>query len=398
MLQIVFAAGCFWGVEKYFRKIDGVTNVVSGYAGGNYDNPSYEDILENRHSTNPNNINHTEAIKITYDENQISTTNLIKNFWEMHDPTQLNKQGNDIGNNYRSAIYCTTQEQKDIALETMREFQILLTKSNYGKIVTEIEILNKFWPAEEYHQNYLAKNANGYCPNHSTGIKFSKDKEDSNDTIITPLGGMEILVLITDKEDKNSNSNYLELEKNVISKYKGDIKIRTALFENIKGFELKISNDNTLNTPSIHFIKDSIELWAHSGYIDPKDFFKALGQFKLGVNSEAFAVAFNDATDNRFCKQYDIFKNTGDGVFVDKLSGRPLFETKYRFNSHSGWLSFTQSVDNEVYEKVDNSHGMTRVEVRSKLSDIHLGHVFNDGPDGLPRYCINATVLDFIPS
>jgi peptide methionine sulfoxide reductase msrA/msrB len=309
MLQIVFAAGCFWGVEKYFRKIDGVTNVVSGYAGGNYDNPSYEDILENRHSTNPNNINHTEAIKITYDENQISTTNLIKNFWEMHDPTQLNKQGNDIGNNYRSAIYCTTQEQKDIALETMREFQILLTKSNYGKIVTEIEILNKFWP-----------------------------------------------------------------------------------------FELKISNDNTLNTPSIHFIKDSVELWVHSGYIGPKDFFKALGQFKLGVNSEAFAVAYNDATDNRFCKQYDIFKNTGDGVFVDKLSGRPLFETKYRFNSHSGWLSFTQSVDNEVYEKIDNSHGMTRVEVRSKLSDIHLGHVFNDGPDGLPRYCINATVLDFIPS
>ena len=118
----------------------------------------------------------------------------------------------------------------------------------------------------------------------------------------------------------------------------------------------------------------------------------------MGVNSEAFAVAYNDATDNRFCKQYDIFKNTGDGVFVDKLSGRPLFETKYRFNSHSGWLSFTQSVDNEVYEKIDNSHGMTRVEVRSKLSDIHLGHVFNDGPDGLPRYCINATVLDFIPS
>jgi peptide methionine sulfoxide reductase msrA/msrB len=90
-------------------------------------------------------------------------------------------------------------------------------------------------------------------------------------------------------------------------------------------------------------------------------------------------------------------QNTPDGVFVDKLSGRPLFDTDYRFNSKSGWLSFTRPVTNEVYEKIDYSFGMVRTEIRSVSSDIHLGHVFNDGPGGLPRYCINATVLEFVP-
>ena len=128
-----------------------------------------------------------------------------------------------------------------------------------------------------------------------------------------------------------------------------------------------------------------------------EDFYKALGDFKLGIGSEAHNVAFNDGTDKRFCVQYKIFKDTPEGIFVDKLSGRPLFDTAYRFDSKSGWLSFTQPVSNEVYELVDNSYGMTRTEIRSVSSDIHLGHVFNDGPDGMPRYCINATVLEFVP-
>ena len=128
-----------------------------------------------------------------------------------------------------------------------------------------------------------------------------------------------------------------------------------------------------------------------------EEFYQALGEFKLGKDSEAFNVAFNDGTDRRFCKQYEIFKDTPEGIFVDKLSGRPLFDTADRFKSKSGWLSFTKPVDNEVYEKLDLSFGMVRTEIRSVSSDIHLGHVFNDGPDGMPRYCINATVLEFIP-
>ena len=121
-----------------------------------------------------------------------------------------------------------------------------------------------------------------------------------------------------------------------------------------------------------------------------------LGKFKLG-DSEAYDVAFNKGTDARFCKEYEIFKNTPDGIFIDKLSGEPLFDTRDRFVSRSGWLSFTRPVEGSVYEKPDNSYGMRRTEIRSVSSDIHLGHVFDDGPKGMPRYCINATVLEFIP-
>mgnify|MGYP005659793943 CR=1 FL=1 len=122
---------------------------------------------------------------------------------------------------------------------------------------------------------------------------------------------------------------------------------------------------------------------------------RGLGDLYKRQDSEAFRVAFNDATDARFCKEYQVFKNTPDGVFIDKLSGAPLFDTRDRFNSGTGWLSFTKPVDGSVYRRADNSYGMRRIEIRSVSSDIHLGHVFSDGPNGLPRYCINATVLEF---
>ena len=106
----------------------------------------------------------------------------------------------------------------------------------------------------------------------------------------------------------------------------------------------------------------------------------------------------NQGTDHTYCKEYELFKNTPEGVFVDKLSGAPLFDTKHRFNSKTGWLSFTEAIEDSVTEHMDYSYGMVRVEIRSKSSGIHLGHVFNDGPNGKPRYCINATVLEFVPN
>ena len=129
--------------------------------------------------------------------------------------------------------------------------------------------------------------------------------------------------------------------------------------------------------------------------MNKNEFYKALGIFKLGKKSESFNIAFNKGTEGRFCKQYDIFKNTPDGVFVDKLSGEPLFDTKDRFVSRSGWLSFYKAVDGSVVELEDNSYGMKRVEVRAKNSGIHLGHVFPKA-NGKRRFCINATVLDFV--
>ena len=414
ILEIFFAAGCFWGVEKNFESIDGVIDVVSGYSGGNYEDPTYQDVLNNRTSQGENFlsilkniglsdeekeknkntlINHTETIKVIYDSDRVSTETLLKNFWEIHDPTQLNRQGNDVGNNYRSAIYWTTDKQKDIANRTGQEFQKLLIAEGYGQIVTEIAALGRFWPAESYHQDYLVKNPNGYCPDHSTGVSFlnqSSSKIAKNDII--PLGGKEIIVI--GPEIEGTCLFCLEFEKKVTSIYKGTIPLRSTPASALKGFEI---NTPTWATPTIFFIDDGREVWAHQGIMSSENFYKALGEFKLGKNSESFNVAFNEGTDRRFCKQYEIFKDTPEGVFIDKLSGRPLFDTADRFNSKSGWLSFTKPVDNEVYEKLDLSFGMSRTEIRSVSSDIHLGHVFNDGPDGMPRYCINATVLEFVP-
>ena len=414
ILEIFFAAGCFWGVEKNFESIEGVVDVVSGYSGGNYDNPTYEAVLKNRRlqsegflsvlkniglsdeekAKNKNTlINHTETVKVVYDSSQVSTESLIKNFWEIHDPTQFNRQGNDVGNNYRSAIYWTNDEQKNIAIETGLAYQKLLSAKGYGDIVTEMAALDKFWPAEDYHQDYIARNPNGYCPDHSTGVKFVQ-QEDSTEyaQVIEPLQGKEIIVI--GPEVEGTCLFCLEFEKKVTSSYNGTIPMRSAPASALKGFDLKTP---TWATPTIIFIEDGKEIWSHQGMMTSEEFYKALGEFKLGKSSEAYNVAFNEGTDRRFCEQYEIFKDTPEGVFVDKLSGRPLFDTAYRFDSKSGWLSFTQPVENEVYEKIDTSYGMIRTEIRSVSSDIHLGHVFNDGPNGLPRYCINATVLEFVP-
>ena len=414
VLEIFFAAGCFWGVEKNFENIEGVVDAVSGYSGGSYDNPTYEAVLKNRRlqsegflsvlkniglsdeekAKNKNTlINHTETVKVVYDSSQVSTEALVKNFWEIHDPTQLNRQGNDVGNNYRSAIYWTNEEQKNIAIETGREYQKLLSARGYGEIVTEMAALDKFWPAEGYHQDYLLKNPNGYCPDHSTGVKFTQVASLTDfGTEIEPLGGKEIVVI--GPEVEGTCLFCLEFEKKVTSNYKGTIPLRSTPASALKGFDIQTP---TWATPTIIFIEDGKEVWSHQGIMSSEGFYKALGEFKLGVGSEAYDVAFNDGTDKRFCVQYQIFKDTPEGVFVDKLSGRPLFDTAYRFDSKSGWLSFTQPVENEVYEVLDTSYGMIRTVIRSVSSDIHLGHVFNDGPNGLPRYCINATVLEFVP-
>ena len=384
---IVFAAGCFWGVEKHFEHFEGVMSVKSGYVGGNYANPTYEKVLKYRKNTPKNIVNYAESIEVVFDNEKVTAKELIKDFWEIHNPTQGDRQGNDIGNNYRSGIFYTTDEQKKIALSTKNEYEKLLQDAGYTKITTEIKKLDKFYNAEGYHQNYLQKNPNGYCPDHATGVKFKKDVKKQ--VFMKPLGGKEIIVI--DAE----SCHYCELfEKSVLSSYHGDILLRTSHKENLKNFKIKTS---VIGTPTIIFIEDGKEVFSHTGYLKKENFYKLLGEFKLGKNSEAYNVAFNEGTDGRYCKQYEIFKNTPDGVFVDKLSGDILFDTKDRFNSSSGWLSFFKAVDDSTFEKEDLRYGMKRVEIVAKKSGIHLGHVFNDAPDGRQRFCINATVLEFIP-
>ena len=201
------------------------------------------------------------------------------------------------------------------------------------------------------------------------------------------LTGKQILIL-----DSQNYCPYCEkLKVDVTDNYKGTIPLSYRTSDQLHGLKI---NSPTWATPSLIFMENGKEIFSYQGYINHKDFYQLLGKFKLG-DSEAYDVAFNKGTDARFCKEYEIFKNTPDGIFIDKLSGESLFDTRDRFVSKSGWLSFTKPVEGSVYELPDNSYGMRRTEIRSVSSDIHLGHVFNDGPNGMPRYCINATVLEF---
>jgi len=380
---IVFGAECFWGVEKHFDNLEGVIRATAGYAGGDYKNPTYKEVVGNRY--NPK--NHTEVVEVVYEDKNISTNSLIKSFWELHDPTQGNRQGNDKGSNYRSALYYTTDTQKDIAIKTQKVYQKLLTKEGYGEITTEIKRLKKFYKAEKHHQNYLKNNPTGYCPNHATGVKFIKEQKQSN--IITPLGGKEIVII-----DADYCPFCEKFKTDVTDGYRGTISLRTAKENELKGFKLV---NKIEGTPTILFIEDGEEVYSQIGYIKEKQFYQFVAEFKLGGESEAFNVAFNKNTDNRFCKQYKLFKNTGDGVFIDKISGDILFDTRDRFNSGSGWLSFFKAVKGSTITKADNSLGMKRTEIIAKKSGAHLGHVFNDAPNGQQRFCINATVLEFVP-
>tara|TARA_X000000368_G_C23024514_1_gene709543 strand:- start:949 stop:1506 length:558 start_codon:yes stop_codon:yes gene_type:complete len=160
--EIILGAGCFWGVEKKFWDLEGVFLTAVGYSGGCTENPTYEDVCFN-------NTNHAEVVKVIYDPNIIDLKSILKIFWECHDPTQGMRQGNDIGTQYRSVIFVLDDCDLGIAKETKDAFQIELEKNNFKGITTEISIVKNFYLAEEYHQQYLAKNPNGYCGIGGTG-------------------------------------------------------------------------------------------------------------------------------------------------------------------------------------------------------------------------------------
>jgi peptide-methionine (S)-S-oxide reductase len=157
------ALGCFWGAEKLYWRTPGVTNTAVGYAGGFTPNPSYEEVCSAR-------TGHAEIVKVCYDPAKVSYVELVKIFFENHDPTQGMRQGNDVGTQYRSAIYTTSPEQATIVERVKEDFQTEFSRSGFGRITTEIKPFENFFYAEAYHQQYLEKNPNGYCPIHSTGV------------------------------------------------------------------------------------------------------------------------------------------------------------------------------------------------------------------------------------
>jgi peptide-methionine (S)-S-oxide reductase len=159
----IFGLGCFWGAERVFWQAPGVYTTAVGYSGGYTPNPTYEEVCSAQ-------TGHTEAVLVVYDPARTSYEQLLKLFWENHDPTQGMRQGNDVGTQYRSAIYTTSEQQRAQALASRDAFQQRLAQSGYGEITTEIAPARPFYYAEDYHQQYLDKNPNGYCGLGGTGV------------------------------------------------------------------------------------------------------------------------------------------------------------------------------------------------------------------------------------
>jgi peptide-methionine (S)-S-oxide reductase len=170
----IFALGCFWGAEKDFWQTPGVISTAVGYAGGQTPNANYGEVCSGR-------TGHAEAVLVAYDPSKVSYEELLKVFWENHDPTQGMRQGNDVGTQYRSAIFATDDDQLRTAIASRNMYQARLSAAGFGEITTEIAAAPTFYYAEDYHQQYLAKNPNGYCPNHATGVKLP------DDFVVTPL-------------------------------------------------------------------------------------------------------------------------------------------------------------------------------------------------------------------
>ncbi|HEU4675697.1 MAG TPA: peptide-methionine (S)-S-oxide reductase MsrA [Motilibacteraceae bacterium] len=165
MQTLVLGLGCFWGAEEIYWRIPGVYTTSAGYAGGISPNPTYEEVCTGRTA-------HAEVVKVVYDPAKVSTADLLKVFWESHDPTQGYRQGNDLGSQYRSAVYFTTDEQREVAEAQRAVYQDVIRPRGYGDITTEIAPLGDYYPAEDYHQQYLYKVPHGYRCHANTGVEL----------------------------------------------------------------------------------------------------------------------------------------------------------------------------------------------------------------------------------
>lgn len=294
--EIYLAGGCFWGVEEYMSRIEGIIDAVAGYANGRTENPTYEDLIYR-------NSGHAETVLVRYDTGLISLDEVLIYYFSIIDPTSINQQGNDIGEQYRTGIYFTNPVDKDVAERRVSEVQ----KATRKKVVVEVEPLVQFYKAEDYHQDYLQKNPFGYCH-----IDLSK----ANDPVVR------------------------------ISRY-------------------------------------------------PKP---PVDEIARRLTAEQFQVTQRNATEAPFSNPY--YENTEPGIYVDVVTGEPLFSSRDKYHSGSGWPSFTRPiVPYVITTRSDSTLGMERTEVRSRSGDSHLGHVFADGPQekGGLRYCINSAALRFIP-
>ncbi|MEA4890318.1 MAG: peptide-methionine (R)-S-oxide reductase MsrB [Clostridiaceae bacterium] len=301
--DIWLAGGCFWGVEAYLARIPGVADTTVGYANGRTERPSYEDVC-------CRNTGHAETVHVRYAPDRLSLRDLLRQFFLIIDPTSRNRQGNDRGTQYRTGVYYLDPAdlpviQAAVAAEQQRYEQ---------PILTEVVQLSRFDAAEDYHQDYLEKNPNGYC--HISFATLPSGNPQASPPLIDPA----------------------------------------------------------------RFPKPDDEALRH--ILTP-------GQYQVtqrNITERPFTGAYWDLAE--------------PGLYVDVVTGEPLFLSSDKFESGCGWPCFSKPLDPAVVrEEKDSGHGMERMEIRSRSGDSHLGHVFPDGPaeTGGLRYCINSAALRFIP-
>ena len=310
--EIYFAGGCFWGVEEYMSRVPGVADAASGYANGYTEDPSYFEVCSGK-------TGFAETVKVTYDPDIISLAELTRAFFLIIDPTTLNQQGNDVGEQYRTGIFYVDEAD----LPVLKAAWDKVNEEFWGGVVTELEPLRNFFAAEGYHQDYLDKNPGGYCH-----IDFS--------------------VLTQVKTNKQLAEEALAA---------GTLPSLAATYEKPSDAELR----------------------------------ETLTELEYEVTQHA-------ATERGFTGEYDHFFERG--IYVDVVTGQPLFSSADKYDSGCGWPAFTKPISPDVLTEHDDWElGIRRTEVRSSDGDSHLGHVFEDGPaaSGGLRYCINSASLRFIP-
>lgn len=399
--SIVLGMGCFWGAEKRMAALPGVLDVESGYANGEIP-ATYEAILAHEKALRAGKAsqrNHAEVVRVTFDPAVVDLEKVLIQFWENHDPTQGDRQGNDVGSNYRSAIYTHGEAQQAVALRTRSIYQQALSARGYGAITTEIAPLQNYQAAEAYHQDYLQKNPNGYCGLGGTGVKYPAGQGAASAIAhaaakAAPLDAARLdfvrQLIVFEAEDC---AYCRKFKADVLDHWQSPVAVARSLSPlPPAGWSLE---KPLFATPTIVLFTEGREVSRYTGYDgDAKRFWQWLG-YQL-LTPEQQRIAFAQGTERAFTGSH--LDEKRPGTFVDPLSGAPLFRSDSKFESGTGWPSFFTPVKGAITLHEDRSLGMRRVEVRSASSGIHLGHVFDDGPPPTyKRYCINGKVLRFVP-
>lgn len=395
--SIVLGMGCFWGAEKRMSELPGVVDVESGYANGEVDG-TYKAVLaqeDMRRAGRSNKQNHAEVVKVTYDPGRVSLEAVLARFWESHDPTQGDRQGNDVGSNYRSAIYTHGDAQMAAAHRTRAVYQQALNAAGRGAITTDIAPLAVYHAAEAYHQDYLKKNPNGYCGLGGTGVKYPGAVAGAPNA--PPAKALDGKALNATRQlvvfESETCAFCKQFKAEVLDGWRSEVPIvRTFSTLPPTGWSLEKA---LFATPTIVLFEGGKEVSRYTGYNGEKDrFWRWLGGRLL--TPEQRRIAFEQGTEYAFTGSH--LDEKRPGTFVDPITGAPLFRSDAKFDSGTGWPSFFNPVPGALTLHEDTELGMKRVEVRSASSGIHLGHVFDDGPPPTgKRYCINGNVLKFVP-